>query len=190
MQSDEALEAINGEVLEILVSNHAEFKKFLRKRMPSPAAADDLLQQCLAKAVEKKDELRDNQSVVAWFYSILRNALIDTYRARASENEKYASYLKELTTTGADRVAALDDELEAAVCACMTRLLPTLKFEYGDVLRRVDLEGASLAEVAEEFGTTVNNLTVRLHRARRALKDSLVRSCGTCTEHGCLDCSC
>jgi len=31
---------------------------------------------------------------------------------------------------------------------------------------------------------------VRLHRARAALREKLVRSCRTCAEHGCLDCSC
>jgi RNA polymerase sigma-70 factor (ECF subfamily) len=43
---------------------------------------------------------------------------------------------------------------------------------------------------AEAAGITPNNASVRLFRAREALRQQLQRSCGTCAEHGCLDCSC
>lgn len=47
-----------------------------------------------------------------------------------------------------------------------------------------------LQKVAKALGITTNNATVRLHRARRALKRELERSCGICATHGCLDCTC
>jgi RNA polymerase sigma-70 factor (ECF subfamily) len=68
--------------------------------------------------------------------------------------------------------------------------LPTLKPEYAELLRRVDLEERSVPEAAAEVGITPNNAGVRLHRARQALKHQLERSCGSCATHGCLDCSC
>jgi len=82
------------------------------------------------------------------------------------------------------------DEIEAAVCECMNGLLPTLKETYAELIRRIDLGGETISEVARDLGVTENNLTVRLHRARQALKTSLERTCGTCTEHGCLNCTC
>lgn len=57
----------------------------------------------------------------------------------------------------------------------------------GDVLRRW---GDAVGEVANEPGLTANNATVRLHRARRALRQRIETVCGTCTEHACLDCTC
>ena len=69
-------------------------------------------------------------------------------------------------------------------------LLPALRPEYADVLRRVDLAGERPAEVARALGLTANNAMVRLHRARKALRADLQRSCRTCADHGCLDCSC
>lgn len=106
-----------------------------------------------------------------------------------AENRKHVGYLRNLDVEGRTQERAPDD-LEAAVCECMKALLPTLKTEYAEVIRRVDLEGMSVPEVAQELGATENNLRVRLSRARQALKTSLVRTCGTCTEHGCLDCTC
>ena len=72
----------------------------------------------------------------------------------------------------------------------MNDLLPTLKDDYSALLRRVDLEGASIAEVATETGMTANNTRVKLHRARTALRKQVELSCGSCAEHGCLDCNC
>lgn len=80
--------------------------------------------------------------------------------------------------------------MRGAVCECLHTLLPTLKPEYAEILRRADLEEEPLAAVASSLGITLNNATVRLHRARQALKRQLERSCGTCAVHGCLDCDC
>ncbi|MFQ5929358.1 MAG: RNA polymerase subunit sigma-70, partial [Acidobacteriota bacterium] len=50
-------------------------------------------------------------------------------------------------------------DFERAICQCVNDLLPTLKDDYSALLRRVDLEGASIAEVAMETGMTANNTT-------------------------------
>ncbi len=83
-----------------------------------------------------------------------------------------------------------EPDFERAICQCVNDLLPTLKEDYTDLLRRVDLQGASIAEVAVETGMTDNNTRVKLHRARTALRKQLELSCGSCAEHGCLDCDC
>jgi RNA polymerase sigma-70 factor (ECF subfamily) len=83
-----------------------------------------------------------------------------------------------------------DAELEAAVCECVHGLIPTLKDEYAAILRTAEIEGVPVTETARRFGITPANAAVRLHRARQALKQRLETTCGTCTEHGCLDCSC
>lgn len=72
----------------------------------------------------------------------------------------------------------------------MHALIPTLKDEYAGILRAVEMEGASVGDVAARLDITPRNAAVRLHRARQALRKRLETTCGTCTEHGCLDCSC
>jgi DNA-directed RNA polymerase specialized sigma24 family protein len=61
---------------------------------------------------------------------------------------------------------------------------------YAELLRQVDLESKSIADVSKQLGITANNTRVKLHRARAALREQLVLSCGSCTEHGCLHCTC
>lgn len=185
----EALKPLDDVVVATLVENHREFRRFLSQRVSNEAIAEDLLQQSMARAVENAYTLENENNVVAWFYQVLRNALIDYYRSKAAEGRKYESFLQELATQGNDHVSPADDVKEA-ICACMNRLLPTLKPEYAELIRRVDLGEEQPQKVAAELGVTSNNLNVRLYRARQALKASLLRSCGTCTEHGCLDCTC
>ncbi|MBX3465482.1 MAG: sigma-70 family RNA polymerase sigma factor [Planctomycetes bacterium] len=172
------------DVTRTLVENHARFLAFLTPRLGSREAAEDVLQAALVKGLEKQDSVRDEESTVAWFFRLLRNAITDHYRRRGAED-------RAIPRAAADAEAIVDDEpLRAEVCRCVHDLVPLLKPEYATMVRRVDLEGTPLQALATELEITPNNAAVRLHRARAALKKQLEASCGTCTEHGCLDCTC
>lgn len=167
-----------------LVESHRRFLAFLERRLPGRAAAEEVLQEAFARAVERGGAIRDGESAVAWFYRLLRNAIADHHRRRVVEGRAIEQAAREA------REASDDPELRAAVCGCMATLLPELKPEYAELIRRVDLEEAPVAEVAGALGITANNAHVRLHRARQALKRRLEAACGTCATHGCLDCGC
>lgn len=188
-KASDALQPLNESLINVLVDNHRRFQSFLTKRVGSKEVAEDLLQQCLKKAVETPPASVEEVGIVAWFYKVLKNTLTDYYRAQASEDKKHDDFHNTLGVHGKTKVAAID-EIETAVCECINSLLPTLKDNYADLIQKIDLGGESISSVSRELGVTENNLTVRLHRARRALKVSLERTCGTCTEHGCLNCTC
>src|SRR3546814_8002464 len=80
-----------------------------------------------------------------------------------------------------------DAEIDATVCNCLYRLLPTLKAEYADVIWRADILGEPRDRLAASLGTSLNNVTVRLHRGRKALRMRLEEMCRTCSTHGFLD---
>lgn len=171
-------------VVESLVGNHRRFLSFLERRVGSPAVAEEILQSAYVRTLERGGELEEGEGAVAWFYRLLRNALVDHYRRQGAEGRALEREAREASELGPD------PELTQTVCACIHDLLPALKPEYAEMVRRVDLEGRGVPEVAREAGITANNAGVRLHRARQALKKQLERSCGTCAAHGCLDCTC
>ncbi|WP_239470086.1 RNA polymerase sigma factor [Archangium violaceum] len=175
---------MNTGVVEALVGNHRRFLGFLESRVGSRALAEELLQSAYVRTLEKGGDLQEGEGAVAWFYRLLRNALVDHYRRNAAEGRALEREAREASEVGGD------PELTQTVCACIHDLLPALKPEYAEMVRQVDLEGRSVPEVARESGITANNAGVRLHRARQALKKQLERSCGTCAAHGCLDCTC
>lgn len=170
-------------VVAALVDNHRRFLAFLERRLRSRAEAEDILQAAFVKGIERGGAIRDRESAVAWFYRLLRNALVDHYRRSAAENRRNAD---EKAADSATEETALKGE----ICACLRSLLPALKPEYAEMIERVDLLEEPLADVAAVLGITPINAGVRLHRARTTLKKQLERSCGTCATHGCLDCRC
>lgn len=174
------------EVLGLLLENHAHFLRFLERRVDSRQDAEDILQEAFVRSLSRTDTLQGVESATAWFYRVLRNAITDHYRREGTRSRTVQRLAMESETA----TAGPDQELEAVACACVTSLVGTLKPEYGAALRRVDLDGMSVRGFAEEAGITPGNAGVRLHRAREALRRQLARCCGTCLDHGCLDCSC
>ncbi|WP_434419953.1 sigma-70 family RNA polymerase sigma factor [Nannocystis pusilla] len=173
------------EVVSRLVTNHREFLAFLQRRVGSRAVAEDILQDAFVRGLDKLGGLRDDEAAVAWFYRLLRNAVIDRRRRDAAAGRRLDALAAEL-----EEAVEPAPELHGAVCQCVARLADTLKPEYAEALRRIELDGLAVKDYAAEAGITPNNAAVRVFRARDALKKQVARSCGTCAEHGCLDCTC
>lgn len=152
---------MTDEVLSRLLEHREKFLGFLERRVESRDAAEDILQNAFVRGLEKSAELRDEESAVAWFYRILRNAVIDHYRRRASTERAMQQWVQALETE-----TPHDEMIRDVACACIQELLDDLKPEYRQALRVADLEERSMRELAESAGISENNATVRVHRAR------------------------
>jgi len=144
--------------------------RLLRRRMPWLADPEDVLQQAYAKALSTRAPLRDRTKLVPWFHRLLTTTAIDDARRRASDDR-------------VRRDLALDSSLDPAPptsavgsCPCLKPALGRLPASYRRVIERVYADDASVFDVARELATTPNNVRVRLHRARGALR----RHLGTC----------
>lgn len=165
----------------MLGERRAEFLAFVKKRVRSGADAEDLLQQGLVRAAEKLDSLRADDRVEAWFYRVLRNTIADHHAAWAVGEAKLDLLAREASEAPPE---------EAAVCACSMGMLDNIRSEYAAILRRIDIEGESMTEAATHLGLSVGNTKVRLHRARKALREELLSRCGSNSVRACQDCSC
>ena len=169
--------------LAALVANHRRFLAFLERRVGNRADAEEVLQAAFVRAIEHGADVHDDERLVAWFYRVLRNAITDhARRQRAGE--------RALAGRAEDDAAAADVDQERTVCGCIGELANLLPAAQADLIRRIDLEGADSAEVAQTLGISQGNLRIRLHRARAALRNEVLQSCMTCAEHGCRDCTC
>lgn len=181
--SEDPESATSKEVVEQLVGNHRAFLRYVERRVGDRALAEEIVQEAFVRSLERGDEIRD--SVLGWFYRVLRNAVIDHQRRQAVANRRLDAFAAELQSTTAG-----DKELTNVVCACVSQLAGTLKPEYADALRRIEIDQVSVKDYAKSVGISASNAGVRIFRAREALRKQVVRSCGTCAEHGCLDCTC
>jgi len=173
---------LTKDVVEKLVASHREFLAFVQRRVGDRALAEEIVQEALVRSLEHVGEIRE--SATGWFYRVLRNAIIDRARRAAVQRARLDSLALEPEPT------EVDAELHDTVCRCVGALAETLKPEYADALRRIDVEGLPVKDYAEQAGISANNAGVRVFRAREALKKQVARACGTCATHGCLDCTC
>ncbi len=176
-----AAEPVTAEALATLVATHREFLGFVERRVGDKATAEEIVQEALVKSLQHVGEIRE--SATGWFYRVLRNAIVDHHRRHGASERALGALTAESTT-------APDAELEHVVCSCVSALADTLKPEFADALRRIDVDGTSVKDYAVSAGITASNAGVRIFRARAALRKQVARACGSCATHGCFDCTC
>ncbi len=171
--------------LPVLLENHRAFLRYLERRVGDRALAEDILQDAFIKVLDRPDQAPADEAVVPWFYRTLRNAAIDQFRRRGAAARAVEAFAHELDTH-----VEPTEEMEAEICACVSRLASTLKAEYAEALDAIDIHGTPVKAFAEQRGLSASNAGVRVFRAREALKKRVIESCGTCAEHGCRNCTC
>ena len=131
-------------------------------------AADDLVQDCIERALRRLDSLEDERRLAAWLRSILFNVFIDGRRALSSRGEIVEAGLDELVDTGTppDVRQEANEVLRATV---------SLTPDHRRVLLLVAVQGLSYKEVAEELGLPIGTVMSRLARARDQLREVLTR---------------
>lgn len=182
--TEPAPSASSADVVAKLVENHRAFLAFVERRVGDRDLAEEILQAALVKNLDKTDTVRE--SAVGWFYTVLRHAIVDHRRRAASADKRLESYAADVRVTEEGR----DEELHRVVCRCVGDLARTLKPEYADALVQIEIEGVPVKDYAARVGITANHAGVRIFRAREALHRQVLRACGTCATHGCLDCTC
>lgn len=169
-----------------LVENHRAFLSFVERRVGNRAVAEDILQEAFVRGLGRVETLRSDDSVVAWFYRTLRNAIVDHRRRSGAAQRALGAFGAEV-----EQAELPLDEFRAAACQCINRLATTLKPEFADALRHIEVEGLAVKDYASLAGISKSNAAVRVFRAREALRKEVAASCGTCAKHGCLSgCTC
>ena len=131
-----------------------------------PALADDLVQDTLTKALEKQEQLKDDERLGAWLYKILHNCWMEHLRT-----QKPAMDIDdmELTCTDCPEKHFADDQLVTQVRTAVE----SLPVNQCQVMTLVDLEGCSYEQVAAILDIPVGTVMSRLSRARETMKKRL-----------------
>jgi len=184
-----ALRDSDAAVRRALVEVHRDLVGFLQRRLRTPEEAEEVLQLFAVRALERAAELRDVRTVRGWLGRILATTIVDHQR-RAIRGRRREVPMDPEALERAGDAAAPEPEVDGIVCDCLYKLLPTLRAEYADAIWRADILGEPRDRIAASLGTSLNNVNVRLHRGRQALKRRLEETCLTCPVHGFLDCRC
>lgn len=148
---------------------HKDMKAFILSRIHDEEAANDILQEAFIRIHRKIDTLKDDAKLKPWIFQITRNLIIDHYRkVRNTENED--SLLE-------DPVEYQESDFMSEAVDDMIHMMDELPAEYCDALCLTEIEGISHKEYAERAGISYTLAKTRVHRARKMLKDMLMKCC-------------
>jgi RNA polymerase sigma factor (sigma-70 family) len=166
-------------ISEVVEREQSRLRHFIRRRVPDPRDAEDILQDVFYELVEANRLLMPIEHVTAWLFRVARNRVTDLFRRKKPEplgavgidDDDEALGIEDLLPSpdaGPDAVYArtvLLDELALAV--------DELPEDQREVFIAHEVEGRSFKEMAAETGVSVNTLLSRKRYAVLHLRDRL-----------------
>lgn len=154
---------------------HDRIRKFVTMTVQDPWAADDLTQETFIRAHRNVNNLRDPDKAASWLFRIAYRLCLDHFRAATATVMKETPILGEMIQSC---MPDTDKKLEQEeMNACIQRQILHLPESHQTVILLYDMFGFSQKEIADILEITVENVKVRLHRARKAMKSILENNC-------------
>ena len=164
-------------ITEVVEREQSRLRSFIRRRVPDPGDAEDILQDVFFELVEANRLLMPIEHITGWLFRVARNRIIDLFRRRRPEASQVldeggepARFVDLLPSQEAGPEAlyvrgVLLDELEQA--------LEELPDEQREVFVAHELEGMSFNQIAEATGVNLNTLLARKRYAVLRLRERL-----------------
>lgn len=152
-----------------------ELRAFIGRRVSRPEDADDILQLVALRLTQNAAD-RDRRTLLAWLYTVTRNAITDYYRSAVHRREVVTDGVPEQATTD----PSTDEDAEqalAGLASCVRPLLRLLPADQAAALELVDLGGRSQVDAARAAGISVSGMKSRVQRGRRGLRAAISECC-------------
>lgn len=152
-----------------------ELRAFIGRRVSRPEDADDILQLVALRLTQNAAD-RDRRTLLAWLYTVTRNAITDYYRSAVHRREVVTDGVPEQATTD----PSADEDAEqalAGLASCVRPLLRLLPADQAAALELVDLGGRSQVDAARAAGISVSGMKSRVQRGRRGLRAAISECC-------------
>jgi RNA polymerase sigma-70 factor (ECF subfamily) len=154
---------------------YPRIRGFILSLVRDESLADDLVQETFIRIQQNQDRLRDPSKMSSWIFRIAYNLCQDHFRKR-KESSLDENGIKE--KTGDSEEVGIEKEMEQRQMGeCVQDKVNLLPEPLRAVIILFDTMDLSHQEIAESLGITVENVKVRLHRARRKLKAILEEEC-------------
>jgi RNA polymerase sigma-70 factor (ECF subfamily) len=141
-----------------------KLRRYARALTRNETAADDLVQDCLVRALGKQDLFKDGTDLRAWLFTILHNQYVNQVRRAAREGAAIS------VSEDEPSLARAPDQGQRLELRDLDRGLARLPEEQRAVILLVGLEGMRYEAVAEIIGVPVGTVRSRLSRGREALR--------------------
>lgn len=142
-------------------------RRYARMLVRNAAYADDLVQECLLRAVSRFDSWTPGTNLRAWMFTILHNVYVN--EVRRATRMPLASDMSE-SNPSLETVASQDERLRLRD---LDRAFNQLSDDHRQVILLIGIEGLQYEEAAAVLDVPVGTVRSRLSRAREALRSAL-----------------
>jgi RNA polymerase sigma factor (sigma-70 family) len=168
------------QISEAIERERPRLRNFIRRRVPDPSDAEDILQEVFSELVEAYRMMKPLEQVTAWLFRVARNRITDLFRSKKREASTEPAVTTEdgETLQWEDLLPAPDAGPESAYARSvlleeMDAALDELPEEQREVFVAHEFLGYSFKELAEQTGVGVNTLLSRKHYAVLHLRERL-----------------
>jgi len=148
--------------------------------------AEELTQETFARALGGAASLRDPQATLAWLFRIATNVSLDHLRRRRAMSARLDPTEVSEEAIGASEgepASSIESELEQTeMSECVQRALATLPDDHRVALLLHDGHDLSNPEIAELLGCSLATVKIRVHRARKQLRETFDVACVVSTD--------
>jgi RNA polymerase sigma factor (sigma-70 family) len=182
MALEKLLREEDQRISEVVKRERSRLLNFIRRHVPDPGDAEDILQDVFYRLVEANRLLMPIEHVTGWLFRVARNRITDVFRKKEPENfselemegeDDERSPFEDLLPSpedGPDAVFARNVLLNE-----LRRALNELPKEQREVFVAHELEGRSFKEMADQTGVSINTLLARKRYAVLHLRERLRR---------------
>ncbi len=154
-------------------------RAFLHSKVANEADVDDLQQEILLKTYQSLADVKNESSVKAWLFQLAQRTIIDFYRKRARVQRDDSLHVDDLWFEQSP--ASIEQEL----ANCVAPFIQALPESSASLLGRVELDGVSQKELAEQQSVSYSTLKSRVQKSRTELKKLFEECCDlTLDKHG------
>ena len=168
------------EFWEIYDQYYARVRRFILSLVKDEWAADDLIQETFLRIQKNLSRLRDPSRMSSWIFRIAYHLCQDHFRQRKAAHGKESIDEEKIETLG-DAFVQEEHAQKALeqreMGQCVQNQIDLLPESLRAVLVIFDIMEFSHQEIADTLGITIENVKVRLHRARKKLKTILKEKC-------------
>jgi len=170
-------------ISEVVKRERSRLLNFIRRRVPDPGDAEDVLQEVFYRLVEANRLLMPIEHITGWLFQVARNRITDLFRKKQPENFSDIAIADESgeELQFEDLLPSRDAGPEAEyvrnlLLEKLRKALAELPKEQRDVFVAHEFEGRSFKELAAETGLSVNTLLARKRYAVLHLRERLQRA--------------
>jgi len=160
----------DDQLADVVARERPRLLGFIRRRVPDPRDAEDVLQDVLSALVEANRLLMPIDHITGWLYRVTRNRITDLFRTRRPETLDVSDLLPS-PDAGPEA-----EYVRVLLLEALERAIGELPPEQRDVVVANELEGRSFKELAAETGVGINTLLSRKRYAVLRLRERLRRT--------------